>query len=582
MILSHEFKLNNNTNLTTAAGFSFGDRYVTALDWYNAPDPRPDYYRYLPSYTSQWASVTDPQQGEKLAELMRNDINLRQINWQRLYETNRNSYMTINNVNGIPGNSVSGNRSRYVVEERVNNSTRLNLNTVLNTRVSGNIDVSAGISYQTQKNNYFKRINDLLGGDFYVNLNQFAERDFPSSSDALQNDLDNPNQVLYVGDKFGYDYDININQASAWAQSVFRYNKVDFFVAGQFSHTSYQRNGHVRNGLFPEDSKGESVKNTFDNFSVKAGTTYKIDGRNYLFVRGAYATRAPFFENVYISPRTRNSTQENVTAETIKSVEGGYVMNSPKLKLRVSGYYSTFENGMDVMTFYHDVFQNLVNYAISGIDKLHFGGEFGAEATLAPGLSVNAAASVGRYYFNSKQKAIITVDNSSAILGEQLVYAENFRVPSTPQEAYSLGFTYRSPNFWFVSLTGNYFDENYLSMNPLRRTYEAVKGLEPGGSEYHRVIDQTKFSSAKTLDFFGGWSYRMPRSFRINDRTTYLVFNLGINNILNDKNISTGGFEQLRFDPSTGPDDRVNVDKFPPRIYYGYGLNYFASVTLRF
>jgi len=257
-------------------------------------------------------------------------------------------------------------------------------------------------------------------------------------------------------------------------------------------------------------------------------------------------------------------------------------MNSPKLKLRASGYYSKFENGMDVMTFYHDVFQNLVNYAISGIDKLHFGGEFGVEAVVAPGLSVNAAASVGRYYFDSKQKAIITVDNSSTIIGDQIVYAENFRVPSTPQEAYSLGFTYRSPNFWFVSLTGNYFDESYLSMNPLRRTYEAVKGLEIGGTEYHRVIDQTKFSAAKTLDFFGGWSYRMPSSFKINDRTTYLVFNVGINNILNDKNISTGGVEQLRFDPSTGPDDQVNVDKFPPKIYYGYGLNYFASVTLRF
>jgi hypothetical protein len=80
-------------------------------------DPRPDYYRYLPSYTSKWASVTDPQQGERLAELMRNDINLRQVNWQRLYEVNRSSYMTINNVNGIPGNSVSGNRSRYVLKK---------------------------------------------------------------------------------------------------------------------------------------------------------------------------------------------------------------------------------------------------------------------------------------------------------------------------------------------------------------------------------------------------------------------------------------------------------------------------------
>ena len=54
------FGLNNNTTITTAAGYSFGNRSITALDWYNAADPRPDYYRYLPSYTSTWASSTDP------------------------------------------------------------------------------------------------------------------------------------------------------------------------------------------------------------------------------------------------------------------------------------------------------------------------------------------------------------------------------------------------------------------------------------------------------------------------------------------------------------------------------------------
>jgi hypothetical protein len=49
LILTHDFRLNNKTTLTTAAAYSFGNRSVTALDWYNAADPRPDYYRYLPS-----------------------------------------------------------------------------------------------------------------------------------------------------------------------------------------------------------------------------------------------------------------------------------------------------------------------------------------------------------------------------------------------------------------------------------------------------------------------------------------------------------------------------------------------------
>jgi hypothetical protein len=59
-------------------------------------------------------------------------------------------------------------------------------------------------------------------------------------------------------------------------------------------------------------------------------------------------------------------------------------------------------------------------------------------------------------------------------------------------------------------------------------------------------------------------------------KSTYLYFNLGVNNITNNKDFITGGFEQLRFDF----DDR-RVDKFPNRYSYAFGINYFASVTFR-
>ena len=55
------------------------------------------------------------------------------------------------------------------------------------------------------------------------------------------------------------------------------------------------------------------------------------------------------------------------------------------------------------------------------------------------------------------------------------------------------------------------------------------------------------------------------------------LFNLGVNNILNNENIVSGGFEQLRFDFA-----EKNVGKFPARKFYAYGLNYFASIGIRF
>ena len=60
---------------------------------------------------------------------------------------------------------------------------------MLNSRLSNHVDFTAGESYQSSNNNYFQRIADLLGGSFWVDVNQFAQRDFPTDNNAYQNDL---------------------------------------------------------------------------------------------------------------------------------------------------------------------------------------------------------------------------------------------------------------------------------------------------------------------------------------------------------------------------------------------------------
>jgi hypothetical protein len=570
-ILTHDWKVNDKTSLVTAASYIFGKRSVSGLDWYNAADPRPDYYRYLPSYQ------LDPAYAAQVLAAMKADVNLRQINWDKLYNTNYGSYATIKNANGIAGNDVSGKRSLYILEDRVVNTSRVNFNTVLNTSIGNHVDFTAGGSFQYQKNRYYKEVNDLLGGEFYVDLNQFAERDFATTPGANQNDLNSPNRILHVGDKFGYNYDIDIKKAAVWTQAVIKFNKIDFFLAAEHSFSSFFRTGNVKVGLFPDNSFGKSTVHNFYNYTFKGGITYKLDGRNYFFANGSYMTRAPFFENAYIAPRTRDLVQDELKSERIGSVEGGYVLNAPKIKIRLTGYYTEFRDQLNVLTFYHDEFRNFVNYAISGINKQHFGGEFGIDAKLYKGLSINAGAAVGRYYFNSRQNATVTVDNSAAIVSKDIIYSQNFRVP-TPQEAYTIGLDYRSPKFWFVNVNFNYFDNMYLDFNPLRRTASAVSGVNPSNELWHTIIDQEKLKSQYTLDAFAGYSWLMNNKFKTElKKRTFLVFNVGVNNILDNRNIVSGGFEQLRFDFA-----EKNTEKFPARRFYAYGLNYFASIGLRF
>ena len=570
-ILTHDWKISDKTTLVTAGSFSFGKRSTTGLDWYNAADPRPDYYRYLPSYQ------LDSSFANQVREELSSNVNKRQINWDALYNANYSSFEVVHNANGIAGNDVSGRRAHYIVENRVINTTKYNFNTTLNSTVTENIIFTAGLTYQAQINNYYKKIDDLLGAEFYVDVNQFAERDFPANPNAGQNDINRPNRILYKGDKFGYNYDINIKKGSVWLQGLFKFRKLDVFVASDQSYTSFFRKGNVKTGLFPNNSFGKSETHNFFNSAFKAGVTYKINGRNYLFVHGSYQSRAPFFENAYIAPRTRDIVQGDLKSEEIGALEVGYVMNAPKLKLRATGYYTNFKNQLNVLTFYNDEFQNFVNYAISNIGKVHAGIEFGAEVKVYKGLSFNAAAAIGKYYYNTRQLATVTADNSATVLSKDVVvYSKDFYVP-TPQQAYTIGLDYRSPKFWFINVNFNFFDDMYLDFNPIRRTAAAVSGVDEGSALWHDIIDQTKLKSQYTLDAFAGYSWMMNRKFKSLKKRTYLVFNVGVNNILDNRNIVSGGFEQLRFDFA-----EKRTSKFPDKRFYAYGINYFASVGIRF
>ena len=543
-------------------------RSSMAMDWYKATDPRPDYYRYLPSY--QTDSVLRLQVTDAIGE----NVSLRQINWDHLYDVNRHSMEILHDADGLQGNSFTGLRSHYILEERVVGIKRADVNTIFNTRLNTVLSFSGGASFQIQQSHYYKKINDLLGGDYYVDWNQFAERDFPNDVSVIQNDLNKPNRILRKGDVYGYDYTVNTNKLNGWAQINGEQKKIDFFVATQLSYINYLRDGKMQNGLFPYHSFGRSGLSEFTNYALKAGIIYKINGRKYFYIHAALLSKSPLFDDVFISPRTRDTQQENKTNEKISSLETGYVWNAPKIKMRLSFYVTDFSDGMNVTTFYHDGYGNFVNYALSGIDKLHYGTELGVEWKLTNHFTVNAAASVGRYYDNSRQQVSVTADNDASVLEKTIIYSQNFRVGGTPQEAYGFGIAYQSSGSFYLNLSGNYFRQQWLDFNPLRRTYAALENVVADSEQWHRIIDQTQLPEQLTVDLSMGSSVR-TKLFGSKYRHT-LVFNIGINNILNNSSLISGGYEQLRFDT-----DAKNTDKFPPKYFHAMGLNFSVNCSLR-
>ncbi len=567
-ILTDDRRINNHTTILTTIGYVTGEKANTSLDWYKAADPRPDYYRYLPSYQ------TDSVLRSDVTAAIKENSNLQQINWDHLYDVNKHSVETLQDADGITGNSFTGLRSHYILQESVVQLKRLDVNTVLNTRLNDVLTFSGGASFQSQQSHYFKRLGDLLGGNYFVDWNQFAERDFPNDVYVIQNDLRHPNRIVREGDVYGYDYVVHTNKTTGWAQITGSKKKTDFFIAAELSNTNYQRDGKMKNGLFPFNSFGKSKINEFTNYALKAGITYKINGRKYWYVHGVVLSRAPLFDNVFISPRTRDTKQENIKNEKISSIETGYIYNAPRIKLRLSTYYTSFIDGMNVMTFYHDGYGSFVNYALSGIDKIHFGIELGIEYKLTNRFTLNTAVSLARYYYNSRQHVSVTADNDAYVLENTLIYSQNFRVGGSPQEAYGFGIAYQSLGSFYFNLSGNYFRQQWLDFNPLRRTYTALENVTAGSEQWNRIVEQTLLPEQYTVDLSGGASSRV-KLFHSKHRHT-LVFNISINNLLNKKNIISGGYEQLRFDTDT-----KNIDKFPPKYFYAMGLNFSANLSLR-
>ncbi len=565
VFFSHAHTSQDGISYNTGFFFSVGERTNSGLDWYRAADPRPDYYRYLPSFQND--SLLQLQ----VSDLYKNQPDLLQINWQRINSINKNSFEMVNDIDGKIGNNRLINRSNYILEDRVEATRKWGFTSRIVQQVNEQFTVGATIHYQWQQVRYQKRISDLLGGTYYVDWNNFADLVKPDDA-SLQNDLNRPNRLLSVGDVFGYDYQLDLQKLIAVGNAAYQLNRFDLFATIELAELNFNRTGFMQNGVFPNNSFGKSTPSRFSTASFKTGITYKYNGRNYFYFNGALLSKAPYANDVYVSPRTRDTKQLSLLLEKIVSIETGYILNAPSLKSRLNAYATFIQDGMNAFTFYHDGYKNLVNYLLWNINQLHTGIEFAAEWQFSNRMRANMAIGAGRFIYTNQPSFSVAIDNEDYPTEDGIVYVKNFPIGGMPQQGYNIGFTYQSPSSFLLSINGNYLANYWLSINPIRRTYDALRNLIPQQS-ISSITHPEKLPDLFVADLAAAYS------FRVNTKTKhvyhFLQLFLSVNNLLNQTFIS-GGFEQLRFDL-----ENANPQKFPSKYYYTKGINYALSIRLR-
>ena len=562
-ILTHINTISEKTKWITSASFSYGKNKSTSVTWYDAANPNPIYYKYLPSYYAN----TNPAYAQILTQLWKTDVNTQQLRWDDFYQANYGNLFTVFDVDGVPGKNFEGKRSKYIVQANNTDLKTFNFTSYINSRID-KFFVSGGINGSYNILHHYKTAEDLLGGDFWLDYDIFA-RGLTTDYLYYQNDVERPNKLIRKGDIFGYNYNINIQRYEGWGQVEYNTAKVDYYVALSLSYSSIFRDGLMKNGKFPNNSKGKSPTKTFFNYGIKGGATYKINGKNYVTINAMYNTKPTDFQNIFISPQTRNDYINPIQNEECLASDINYYANFGFLKARATYYFYQFKNSTYLRSYFNDAYNTIVNYIMTGVNTQHQGIELGLEAKFLRGFTATAVLGYGEFIYTNRPLAQAWRNNSGEqLFSDRIVYLKNYKIGGTPQTVAGLGLRYNSKKFWYAGVYFNYFANMYIEPNPDRRTEAAISKYLPSDPQWQQLLGQEKLPAKYTIDA------NIGKSFRIKHKYT-LGINGSVSNLLNDKTIIANGMEQLRYDAN-------NPMKFPNRYNYAMGLTYMLVINFNF
>ena len=568
IMLNHYWDLSESSSLNTNVSYQFGELGNSRLDYAGGANPSPAYYQQLPSYFLADDDGPDYAGAYQSEQSFRNGG---QVNWNRIYDANLT-------------NNINGDYAAYVLYEDRSDDQQFTANTILESILSENVTLNAAVNYKRLKSHNFAEIVDMLGSNSgYLNIDSF---------DQVQFDMQNPNRVVGEGDTFRYNFNLDANVLSGFAQAQFKYDKVDFFLAGSYTATEYQREGLYQTETYADNSLGKGRKLSFGGIGAKGGFTYKFSGKHIFNVNAGYLTKAPSIRNTFTNSRENHAivgdiTGVDITEEKITSFDANYIFRSSSVKARLTGYYTQMQDANEISFYFADGISGVdegtafVQEILQGIDKTHMGIEFGMEAQITPSIKLTGVASVGQFTYDNNPNLVLTSSDFVDGLNFGESNLKDYRIAAGPQQAASIGFEYRDPNYWWFGTTANFFADTYVDVSPLTRTqnfYLDTDGLPFSDYEpdlARELLRQERFEDYMVINAIGG------KSWKIGDK--YISLFVSLNNIFNQK-FKSGGFEQGRsanyrsLQEDAGNPKRV----FGPKYWYGRGPTYFLNLNYRF
>lgn len=326
--------------------------------------------------------------------------------------------------------------------------------------------------------------------------------------------------------------------------------------------------------------------------------TYKFTGQHLINFNSAYMSNAPTIRNSFENPRQNNRIVNGLTNETILSVDASYILRTPIIKAKITGYHTSFSNGTEIGFFFTESGATFVQEIVTNIQRKNIGGEFGIEVKITPTIVLKGVAAVGQYTYNNTPSVYYSSSDfdTPVTYGYGTSQLKNLHVAGGPERAFQFGFEYRDPDYWWFGATVNHFSRAFVDASVLKRSDVFAMDFDlipeqiftQGGNisgyavnDYDNTVakellKQEQFDSYALINVIGG------KSWKVGDY--YIGCFAVINNVLNQQ-YKTGGFEQSRrigYRAQIKEQGQENGPLFGNRYFFGNGTTYYLNFYLRF
>ena len=581
-LLTWDYQINQKTKLTTSLMGLYSMYSRTKLDYNNADNPQPDYWKNMPSsYFDVWDETDAANRtNQAIADFERartywmSDKANRQINFDQLYYANKQA-------------GAQGQDAMYYIEKNHTDNLTLSLSSSLQKELNRFAAISTGINLATNKTSHYVTMHDMLGALSFHNINTYALGQYNADDPRVQYDLRNPNGFVGVGDRFSFDFDYLVNKANWWATLKYDKGRMHSFISGRIGGVGMSRDGNMQNGMAPENSYGESPTAFFLDGGGKAGIHYNIGQGNVVTLGLGYEWKAPQVRTAFISPQVCNDFVTDLKNEKVLSAELGYQIQLPWMKANITGYYSQIKDETEWQNFYYDDINSFSYVSMTGINKEYYGVEWGINFKVTNDFNIKTIGTIAEAK-NTNNAHVWYMSSTTGTYNDnndhksELVLNKNMRESGTPLTAASLILSYHKWG-WFIDLNCNYYDRIYLSYSPSFRYESTLRNRQNSGETVtdndgnilESALEQQKGHGGFMLDASVGRSIRLGRG-------RQLSINLSITNLLNNQKIVTGGYEQSRSDYTASGNIRAYRFSLNPKKFYTYGINGMLNIGYKF